>query len=606
MSDKVKNHIWRNGIMGLVVGDALGVPVQFMTREEIRNRKEGPVKGMESGGVYDMPQGTWSDDSSMALCTLDSILEFGLLDPVEVMLKFIRWEIKGEYTPFGEAFDEGNTCSGAIYDFIGKPDIETCGRTGEYANGNGALMRILPACLYYAERQSGFKADMIKEAIAGIDEVSALTHNHLRSKMACGIYYFILNEILYALGRYEEVISTYEQRIADAYPNELVLGTPLEMPGLKDLIQKGIDAALRYYGADPKNHTEMCHFGRLFSMDEFEQIPKDDIISSGYVVTSLEVAIWCLIKTDSYKECMLLAVNLGDDTDTIAAIAGGIAGMYYGYESIPEDWLACIPRRAWIEDMCDRADAGITGLDNHISDLHMHVIPNVDDGSESMEMSMEMLRSSYLQGVRRVFCTPHGGVFCRDGCKDIERSFEELVGRGAAEMPDMQLYFGAEVRMLPTEMENIISMLDKRIMPTLADSEYVLAEYMNGFLITYEDIMDSIKKLKESGYIPIVAHVERYYTVIPDIEAARKLHDMGCYFQINAFSIAEESNPAIRKRTEELLEAGIVDFIGSDAHRTNHRPPMLIRGVKELYKKYDKDYVDKMVYRNAEELILVK
>jgi ADP-ribosylglycohydrolase len=102
--------IWLNGMLGLITGDSLGVPVQFMAREEIKNRPQGPVVGMESGGVYDMPAGTWSDDSSMALCTMDSVLECGTLDATDVMLKFVRWEIKGEYTPFGEAFDEGNTC----------------------------------------------------------------------------------------------------------------------------------------------------------------------------------------------------------------------------------------------------------------------------------------------------------------------------------------------------------------------------------------------------------------------------------------------------------------------------------------------------------------
>lgn len=597
-------NIWRNGIMGLVVGDALGVPVQFMYRKQIRNRKQGPVVGMEAGGVYEMPEGTWSDDSSMALCTLDSILECGTMDPVEVMLKFVRWEVKGEYTPFGEAFDQGNTCSGAIYDFIKEPDVETCGKTGEYANGNGALMRILPACLYYCDRQAKFKEDMTKEAIAGIDVISGLTHNHLRSKMACGLYYFIIKELLYRLERYEIVTADYDQKVADAYPNEVLIGPRTTKPVLKEIIQKGIDDGLRFYGSDIKNLTEMAHFGRLFKMDELEQVPEEDIISSGYVVASIEAAIWCLIKTNSYKECMLRAVNLGDDTDTIAAIAGGLAGLYYGYDEIPEDWLNCIKRRDWIEAMCAEADNGVNGLEKYIADIHMHVIPKVDDGSESMEMSMEMLRSSYLQGVRRVFCTSHGGVFYDDDREDARKYYDELLCRCAAEMPDLKLYFGAEVRMLPSEMDAIIKMLDDGTMPTLADSEYVLAEYVDGYFVTYEDILDSIKRLKEVGYIPIVAHVERYYTVIPDIEAAKKLHDLGCYFQINAYSIMEDADPVIRERVAELLEEGLVDFIGSDAHRTYHRPPMLIRGVKVLYKHYDKEYVDKMVFKNVEDLIL--
>lgn len=331
------NKIWLNGMMGLVVGDALGVPVQFMNRDEIRNRAKGPVTGMESGGVYKMPEGTWSDDSSMALCTLDSILETGSLDPAEVMMKFVRWEIDGEYTPFGEAFDQGNTCSGAIYDFLRKRDVKTCGRTGEYANGNGALMRILPACLYYYYRQLNCKADMTREIIAGIDKISALTHNHARSKTACGLYYFIVREVL--------------------------TGTGPERPQLKQLIQKGLDDGFRYYGEDIGNLTETARFGRLFNMNEFEKVPENEIAGSGYVVASIEAAIWCLVNTSSYRECMLKAVNLGDDTDTTAAIAGGIAGLYYGYEDIPKDWLACIKRREWLESMFNRADELITGLE---------------------------------------------------------------------------------------------------------------------------------------------------------------------------------------------------------------------------------------------------
>lgn len=350
---------WLNGMMGLVVGDALGVPVQFMERDEIRERAKGPVTGMESGGVYEMPEGTWSDDSSMALCTLDSILENGILDPGKVMLNFVKWVVRGEYTPFGRAFDQGNTCSEAIYDFIRNPNVKTCGRTGEYANGNGALMRILPACLYYYDKQAQCKDDMTKEAIDGIDEISGLTHNHSRSKMACGLYYFIIKELLRSIEEYETDLSQSDKAVADSCTNEALIGKSPEKPHLKELIQKGLDDGFKYYGSDIGNITEMAHFGRLFSMDEFGQVPENKIVSSGYVVTSLEAAIWCLIKTSSYRECMLKAVNLGDDTDTIAAIAGGIAGLYYGYEDIPEKWLACIKKREWLEDMFAKADQSL-------------------------------------------------------------------------------------------------------------------------------------------------------------------------------------------------------------------------------------------------------
>ena len=351
--DIMKKNIWLDGMMGLVVGDALGVPVQFLSRDEIKNRPEGLVTGMEAGGVYNMPEGTWSDDSSMALATLASIIDKKEADPADIMMRFVKWELKGEYTPFGEAFDQGNTCSSAIYKFAKVPDIKTCGSTGEYANGNGALMRILPACLYYCARsnepsdvlaqafgecrdtESEARSDRQKkvctsedEAIEGIHVISGLTHNHIRSKMCCGIYYFCVKSII------------------DGVKKE-------QKPVLGALLQEGIDNGLIYYGRDISNLTEMAYLGRLFHLFEFKDVPEEQIKTSGYVIDSIEAAVWCLITTDSYKECMLKAVNLGGDTDTVAAIAGGLAGLYYGYEEIPKDWLAVIKKREWIEGMCE-------------------------------------------------------------------------------------------------------------------------------------------------------------------------------------------------------------------------------------------------------------
>jgi ADP-ribosylglycohydrolase len=125
---------------------------------------------------------------------------------------------------------------------------------------------------------------------------------------------------------------------------------------LQQLLQDGIDDGLRFYGQDIRNLTEMAYLGRLFDLEELKDTPEKNIFPSGYVVESLETAVWCLITTNTFKDCLLKAVNLGDDTDTIAAIAGGLAGLYYGYEAIPQEWLAVIQRRDWIEDMCRKMD----------------------------------------------------------------------------------------------------------------------------------------------------------------------------------------------------------------------------------------------------------
>ncbi len=324
----MEKNIWIDGMMGLVVGDALGVPLQFMSRNEIKNRTEGAVTGMEAGGVYNMPEGTWSDDSSMALATLASLIEKRKADPADIMRRFVKWEREGEYTPFGKAFDQGNTCKSAIDRFAEHPNVKTCGATGEHANGNGALMRILPACLYYYEwqKKDGCSED---EALQGIHKISALTHNHLRSQMCCGIYYFMVKSI------------------ADSFAD-----TKQTARVFSDILQEGIDRGVKYYGHNMENLSELAYLERLFYLQELKEIPENQIRSSGYVIDSIEAAVWCLITQDSFEASLLKAVNLGDDTDTVAAIAGGLAGLYYGYEAIPKEWLAVIKRRKWIEDMC--------------------------------------------------------------------------------------------------------------------------------------------------------------------------------------------------------------------------------------------------------------
>ena len=363
----MKKNIWLDGIMGLVVGDALGCPVQFLSRDRIRER--GPVTGMEGYGTYNMPEGTWTDDSSMALAAMDSIIHRKGIDPEDIMKCFMKWEFQGAYTPFGEAFDQGMTCSEAIYSFRDSGDYRTCGKTGEYANGNGALMRILPVCLYYIDKDymglSGQKmeigsdfsgqemvvcsdlsgqeaedhADLYKtnaeskdrEAIQGIHLVSGLTHNHPRSQMACGLYYFMAKEILQGNG-----------------------------DSLNECLQRGMDTGLdfyrHFYRQEDKNLQEMAHYRRLADLDQFAGLPEDKIRSSGYVVDSLEAAIWCLLTTDTFADGLLKAVNLGLDTDTVAAIAGGLAGLYYGYENIPADWLAVIQKREYVEEMCRKCN----------------------------------------------------------------------------------------------------------------------------------------------------------------------------------------------------------------------------------------------------------
>ena len=315
-------QIWLTGIMGLVVGDALGLPVQFSTREEMKAK---PTTGMEGYGAFLVPAGSWSDDSSMALATLCSILDKGGVDYEDMMECFTDWHFKGEYTPFGYAYDQGRTCLEAIYSYAKGADVAHCGQTGERSNGNGSLMRILPLCLYaYEQEKKG--AVTTAEALEIVHKVSALTHAHLRSQMACGIYYFLVKAVLNG------------------------------QESLQDRLHKGMDEARAYYEKDIANLTELAHYGRLFNMEAFRETEEDQIRSSGYVVDSLEAVVWGLLTTDTYKDALLKVVNLGEDTDTIAAIAGGIGALYYGYEGIPAEWIEVVQRREWIEELCGGMD----------------------------------------------------------------------------------------------------------------------------------------------------------------------------------------------------------------------------------------------------------
>ncbi len=312
-------NIWVNGMMGVVVGDALGVPVQFVSRAEL---KKYPVTTMDGYGTFNMPPGTWSDDSSMALATLDSIRENKEVNYSDICERFYRWTFFGEYTPFGKAFDQGNTCLKAIGNFLRDKDYKTCGVTGEWANGNGALMRIMPACLYAYEKVACKEWDMT-QAIECVHQVAALTHNHLRSNIACGIYFFMV-----------------KHSIEDGQ-------------SLSECLQNGVDEALGFYRGDAANHMELDYYIRLFHLTEFAEVKEESIKSSGYVVDSLEAAVWCLITTDTVEECLLKVVNLGDDTDTVGAIAGGLAGLFYGYDSVPEEWRKLIVKEEELIALCE-------------------------------------------------------------------------------------------------------------------------------------------------------------------------------------------------------------------------------------------------------------
>jgi len=302
-----------NAVMGSSVADALGVPVEFINREDLR---EKPVIDMRSYGTHKQAAGTWSDDTSMTLCLIDSLSKG--LDYKDIMTNFIKWISKGDYTAYGEVFDVGNATREALMRFErGKAPLE-CGGLDANDNGNGSLMRIMPI-LFYIQSIYGTEFTQSDEAMSIIHNVSSLTHAHKRSLIACGIYISVAGMLM----------------------GEMVLS---------EAVEKGINRAIEYYKKHDEFEGELRYYKRL-STKMFSKTPINNIKSSGYVVDTLEAAIWCLLKTKNYKDCVLLAVNLGEDTDTVAAVAGGLAGLYYGYESIPSEWLDVIAKLDYIESL---------------------------------------------------------------------------------------------------------------------------------------------------------------------------------------------------------------------------------------------------------------
>ena len=303
--DKIKSVV-----LGHAVADALGVPVEFCSRGELEDK---PVTEMLGFGSYSVPAGSWSDDTSMSLCALASLAK-GTIDFDEIMQNFGKWYYNDEFTPSGEMFDVGNTCSSAIHNYHKENcSYKDCGLDDVRSNGNGSLMRIHPFVLF-----AHYKMMPLKDWEPMIFEASALTHAHERSKLACGIYAFILMHIL------------AEQNI------------------------NAVELALKRAALHYQDNEEYAHYARLFAAD-FAELDISEIRSSGYVVDTLEAAVWCLLTTNNYKDCVLKAVNLGSDTDTVAAIAGGLAGALYGYEAIPQEWKNTLIKREYIEAMCEQA-----------------------------------------------------------------------------------------------------------------------------------------------------------------------------------------------------------------------------------------------------------
>ncbi len=294
------------GLMGFVIGDAFGVPVEFVSRHELL---KNPITKMTGNGTYNLPAGTWSDDTSMMIATIDSINSKQTIDLNDIALKFVAWKNHATYTALGEVFDIGRTCLQSICNYEESHDPYTCGLSDIKSNGNGSLMRILPIAYYAVEKR--LKDNEILDVVR---DVSSLTHAHEISIMGCYIYV-----------RYAMFLLNGKDKFA-AYS-----------------MIKSIDYSMF------SEETRKV-YDRLLK-DDIAKLTINDIASTGYIVDTLESAIWVTLQSENFKEAIIGAVNLGDDTDTIGALTGGLSGIIYGDELIPEEWKKAIACREYLLDI---------------------------------------------------------------------------------------------------------------------------------------------------------------------------------------------------------------------------------------------------------------
>lgn len=340
-------HIADAGITGAIVGDVLGVPVEFKEREELAS---DPVTDLRGFGTHNQPKGSWSDDSSMILCEADSLVKQEKLDFADIMENFFQWKMYGKYTPSGESFGIGNTTASAIMRYSASVPVLKCGLTDEDSCGNGSLMRILPFALLIFRRGHTFDAsdrEMLHEA-------SALTHAHPRCMLGCEIYSLMIRSLFRSIG-VKDKAAALQEAINDV---DLFYRGPLALKDEENESEedkKSDEEAMENHREFVKDYdavrAEFGAYSRLTDIASFAELPESEIKSTGYIVDTLEAAVWCFINTDSYKDCVLKAVNLGGDTDTIASVAGGLAGIYYGRDSIPQEWRDAVIKKDEIAEI---------------------------------------------------------------------------------------------------------------------------------------------------------------------------------------------------------------------------------------------------------------
>jgi len=268
-------------LLGLACGDAVGTTLEFKPRGSFET-----ITDMVGGGPFNLEPGQWTDDTSMALCLAESLIEKKGFDPLDQMERYVKWYRKGYLSSTGVCFDIGGTTASALRRFEKTRDPFS-GPTGSHSAGNGSLMRLAPVPLFFFPDRDAM--------IFYAGESSRTTHGAQECIDACRLFASVLYNALSGLGK-EQVLFDHDESIA-------------ETPAIREIL-KG------------------SYKGKI----------EDQIQGTGYVVKSLAAALWCFFTTETFKDAILKAANLGDDADTTAAICGQAAGAYYGLKGIPTDF----------------------------------------------------------------------------------------------------------------------------------------------------------------------------------------------------------------------------------------------------------------------------
>jgi len=295
---------YRGSLLGLAAGDALGTTLEFRHPGSFE-----PIHDMVGGGPFGLEPGQWTDDTSMALCLAESLVERRGFDPVDQLERYARWWRHGHLSSNGRCFDIGNTVRSALMQFE-RTREPYCGPTDSMSAGNGSIMRLAPVPLFYAFDP--------RQAIERSGESSRTTHGAIAAIDACR---YLGALIVGAVGG-----ATKGELLSDHY-------CPVAGYWAKAPLASKIDD---------------------IAGGSFKQRQPPEIVGSSYVVRSLEAALWAFQHSDSFQEGCLLAVNLGDDADTTGAVYGQLAGAFYGEQAIPEDWRSRLALRGLIESLAER------------------------------------------------------------------------------------------------------------------------------------------------------------------------------------------------------------------------------------------------------------